>query len=176
MMQWNGIGPLWDDEWINDSSRLQPHTDACVEGYAAVCGTQWFHGTWTAEQHRLAQDDSMSRDSMPWKELYAIVAAASTWRSRWTRKRVVFFTDCMPVVQALTKGASRTRRIMQLIRILHFVAAQHHFVYRVQHIPGVDNVIADELSRVHDVSQLSTRCHSSIDPSPVIPVLPHIPS
>ncbi len=176
MAQWNGIGLLWEEEWINDSSLLQPHTDACVEGYAAVCGAEWFHGTWTAEHHRLAQDDSMTRDSMPWKELYAIVAAASTWGQRWTRRRVVFFTDCMPVVQALTKGASRTRRIMQLIRILHFIAAQHHFVYRVKHIPGVENAIADELSRVHDVSQLSTRCRSSIDPSPITPALPHIPS
>ena len=176
MGQWNGISLLWEEEWINDSSRLQPHTDACGEGYAAVCGTQWFHGKWTAEQHSLAQDDSMSRDSMPWKELFAIVAAASTWGAQWTRRRVIFYTDCMPIVHALTKGASRTRRIMQLIRVLHFVAAQHHFVYRVQHIPGVENVTADELSRVHDVSQLSTRCRSSIDPSPIIPVLPLIPS
>ena len=174
MEQWNGISLLWEEEWIGDTSVLQPHTDACVEGYAAVCGTQWFHGTWTAEQHRLAQDDSMLRDSMPWKELFAIVAAAATWGARWTRRRVVFFTDCMPVVQALTKGASRTRRIMQLIRILHFTAAQHHFVYRVQHVPGVENAIADELSRVHDVSQLSTGCRSNIDPSPTTPVLPPI--
>jgi hypothetical protein len=175
MTQWNGISLLWEEEWIDDSSQLQPHTDACVDGYAAVCGSQWFHGTWTPDQQRLAQDDSMARDSMPWKELFAIVAAASTWGSLWTRKRVIFFTDCMPVVQALTKGASRTRRMMQLIRILHFTAAQHHFVYRVQHIPGVENVIADELSRVHVVSQLSTRCRSSIDPLPTTPVLPHIP-
>ena len=174
MEQWNGISLLWEEEWISDTSVLQPHTDACVEGYAAVCGTQWFHGTWTAEQHRLAQDDSMLRDSMPWKELFAIVAAAATWGARWTRRRVVFFTDCMPVVQALTKGASRTRRIMQLIRILHFTAAQHHFVYRVQHVPGVENAIADELSRVHDVSQLSTGCRSNIAPSPTTPVLPPI--
>jgi hypothetical protein len=82
----------------------------------------------------------------------------------------------MPVVQALSKGASRTRRIMQLIRILHFTAAQHHFIYRVHHIPGVENTIADELSRVHDVSQLSTRCRNSIDPSPITPVLPLIPA
>jgi hypothetical protein len=176
MAQWNGISLLWDEEWLSDSSPLQPHTDACVEGYGAVCGTHWFHGTWTVEQQLLAQDDSMDRDSMPWKELFAIVAAASTWGAQWARRRVTFFTDCMPVVQALTKGASRTRRIMQLIRILHFTAAQHHFIYRVQHIPGVENTIADELSRVHDVSQLSTRCRNSIDPSPITPVLPLIPA
>ena len=118
----------------------------------------------------------MSRDSMPWKELFAIVAAAATWGSLWARRRVIFFTDCMAVVQALTRGASRTRRIMQLMRMLHFTAARHHSIYRVQHIPGVHNVVADELSRVHDVSQLSTGCRSSIDSSPTIPALPLIPS
>jgi Reverse transcriptase-like len=133
------------------------------------------HDRWTAEQQRVAQDDSMARDSMPWKELFAIVAAAATWGPRWQRQRVTFFTDCMPVVQAITKGASRTRRMMQLIRQLHFYAASHHFVYRVQHVPGVENKIADELSRVLDAAQLSIQCRRSIDPLPITPVLPAIP-
>jgi hypothetical protein len=141
-----------------------------------VCGTEWFHGRWTAEHEQLARDGGLARDSMPWKELFAIVTAASTWGHLWERKKVIFVTDCMPVVQALSKGASRTRRIMQLIRHLHHCAARHHFVYRAEHIAGVENVIADELSRVLDVSQLSTSCRRSIDRSPVIPVLPVIPS
>jgi hypothetical protein len=175
MSQWNGVSLLWEEQQLDTGSVLQPHTDACVEGYAAVCGTQWFHRRWTAEQEHLARDGGLSRDSMPWKELYAIVAAAATWGHLWQRKLVCFFTDCMPVVQSVLKGASRTRRIMQLIRQLHFYAATHHFVYRIQHIPGVENVIADELSRVHVISQLSTRCRSNIDPSPTTPVLPPTP-
>jgi hypothetical protein len=174
--QWNGVSLLWEEQWIERDSILQPHTDACVEGYAAVCGTQWFQRRWTPEQEVAARDDSMSRDSMPWKELFAIVAAAATWGQAWTRRKVIFFTDCMPVVQALTKGSSRTRRIMQLIRTLHFYAARYHFIYRTEHIAGAANSIADELSRVHDVTQLSTACRSSIDPSPVTPVLPAIPT
>ena len=113
---------------------------------------------------------------MPWKELYAIVAAAATWGHLWERRKVIFVTDCMPIVQALAKGASRTRGIMQLIRLLHFYAARHHFVYRAEHIAGDKNVIADELSRVFDVSQLSIRCRRAIAHSQTIPVLPVIPT
>jgi hypothetical protein len=174
--QWNGVSLLWEQQWMDRSSILQPHTDACVVGYAAVVNTHWFHGRWTLEQERAARDATMARDSMPWKELFAIVAAAATWGSGWERQKIVFFTDCMPVVQALKKGSSRTRRIMQLIRILHYYAARYHFVYRVEHIAGARNTIADELSRVHDVTQLSMGCRRSIDPSPVIPVLPAIPA
>jgi hypothetical protein len=65
--------------------------------------------------------------------------------------------------------------MMQLIRQLHFYAASHHFVYRVQHVPGVENKIADELSRVLDAAQLSIQCRRSIDPLPITPVLPAIP-
>jgi hypothetical protein len=173
--QWNGVSLLWEEQWLDRTSILQPHTDACVEGYAAVCGTQWFHGRWTPDQEHAARDSTMARDSMPWKELFAIVAAAATWGHRWERRKIIFLTDCMPVVQALTKGASRTRRIMQLIRALHHYAARHHFTYRTEHVPGVDNSIADELSRVHDVTQLSTGCRRSIDPSPITAVLPAIP-
>ena len=74
-----------------------------------------------------------------------------------------FFDSVVRVVRALVNVFLR----------IHY-AATHHFVYRVQHIPGVENDIADELSRVHAVSQLSTRCRSSIDPSPITPVLPRI--
>jgi hypothetical protein len=161
---------------MDRSSILQPHTDACVVGYAAVVNTHWFHGRWTLDQECAARDATMGRDSMPWKELFAIVAAAATWGSTWERQKIVFFTDCMPVVQALMKGSSRTRRIMQLIRALHYYAARHHFVYRVEHIAGVRNTVADELSRVHDVTQLSMECRRNMDPSPVIPVLPAIPA
>ena len=176
LAQWNGVSLLWEEEWLDRTSILQPHTDACVGGYAGVCGTEWFHGQWSSQQEQLSRDGGLARDSMPWKELFAIVAAASTWGHRWERKKVIFVTDCMPVVQALSKGASRTKRIMQLIRHLHHCAALHHFVYRAEHIAGVDNVIADELPRVFDVSQLSASCRRSIDHSPVIPVLPVIPS
>ena len=176
MSQWNGISLLWDEEWMDRSDVRLPHTDACVAGFAAVCGAAWFHRQWTSKQELLARDATMDRDSMPWKELYAIVAAAATWGHLWERKKVIFVTDCMPIVQALTKGASRTRRIMQLIRSLHFYAAQHHFLYRAEHIAGDKNVVADELSRVFDVSQLSTRCRRAIARSQTIPVLPVVPT
>jgi hypothetical protein len=90
--QWNGVSLLWEQQWLDRSSILQPHTDACVEGYAAVCGTQWFHGRWSPEQELAARDATMGRDSMPWKELFAIVAAAATWGHKWERRKLS--TEC----------------------------------------------------------------------------------
>lgn len=176
MAEWNGISLLWDQEWLEDNHGLQPHTDACNSGYGAVCGRQWFHAQWTPEQQQLAEEGTISRDSMPFKELYALVTAAITWGHQWNRKRITFRTDCEPAVISINKGTSRNKRMMQLLRTLHYHAAKHHFKYRAVHIPGVDNVIADELSRVHCFSQLSHQCRSSIDHSPTTPVLPSIPT
>lgn len=122
MVQWNGISLLWEQGWLNADNELQPHTDACNTGYGAVCGRQWFHDQWNTEQQQMAEDGTINRDSMPWKELYALVTAAATWGYQWSRKRITFVTDCEPVVLALKKGASRSRRMMQLIRFLHYQA------------------------------------------------------
>jgi hypothetical protein len=176
MQQWNGISLLWEQEWLADDNIIQPHTDACTEGYGAVCGRQWFHGEWTEEQQRWSEEGTHDRESMPFKELYALVTAAATWGNLWTRKRITFRTDCLPAAMAVTKGTSTSRRMMQLIRFLHYNAAQHHYQYRVIHIAGVHNVIADELSRVHSMSQFSQECLRNIDPlqtTPLLPIIPH---
>ncbi|MGH7238572.1 MAG: reverse transcriptase domain-containing protein, partial [Candidatus Saccharimonadales bacterium] len=172
--QWNGVSLLWDQEWLDDKHILQPFTDACDAGYGAVCGKDWFHGQWNQEQEDMANDGTSQRASMPWKELFALVTAAATWGHQWNRRRITFRTDCQPVVDVLTKGATRSKRMMQLVRFLHYHAAKHSFVYRVIHIAGKDNIIADELSRVHVLSQFSQECRNNINPLPTIPVLPLI--
>lgn len=173
--EWNGISLLWETEWLSATDVLAPHTDASGDGFGAYCGRLWLHGRWTAEHRRIAAEDTSQRESMPWKELYAIVVAACTWGHLWSRRRVTFYSDCMPVVQATTKGASRRRRMMQLLRVLHHVAARHSFIYRVIHVPGVDNPIADNLSRVFVYEQLSEATRAAINPSMTTPVLPLIP-
>jgi len=43
-------------------------------------------------------------------------------------------------------GTSKSPEIMTLVSILFYCAAQNNFNICVQHLPGVDNVIADALS------------------------------
>ena len=46
-------------------------------GYGALFGNSWFACTWTVEEEQQAARDK--RDSMPFKELYALTLAATTW-------------------------------------------------------------------------------------------------
>ena len=60
---------------------------------------------------------------------------------------MLFRCDNQTVVSALAKSSSRDKIVMQLLRVLHFVAAFYSFTWVSTHIPGVSNVAADALSR-----------------------------
>ena len=141
---WNGISLIPDCDWT-PAHVLEIYTDACVDGYGALFGTHWFACKWTSEEEDLAARDK--RDSMPFKELYALTRAAATWSSHWRGRKILFHCDCQPIVDAWRKGDSRKPAISQLIRTLLFIAASNDFNMNIMHIAGVDNTCADLLSR-----------------------------
>ena len=165
MSQWNGISIIPDTNW-SPAHALQIYTDACVQGYGAICGTHWFAGKWTAEEEQAAARDK--RDSMPFKELHALARAASTWASEWRGRKILFNCDCQPVVDAWRRGDSKKPHISQLIRTLLYIAASNDFNLNLTHIAGVKNVGADLLSRGQVLLFLqSPGLH---DPSPTTPL------
>jgi hypothetical protein len=165
MSTWNGISLMYEPQWTTTRT-LCLTTDACLTGYGACYGNEWFAGSWTAEDLRLAYRHT--RISMPYLELTALVYAAATWSHHWSRKQITFLCDCDPVVQALTNHASRLPETAQLERTLLHLATKYNFNYRVQHLPGVDNRMADALSRA-DI-QAFRAYHPSANPSPTIRV------
>ena len=149
---WNGVSLLYDKEWT-DATYIELFTDACDSGYGARYGDEWFAGNWSQTTLDLAW--RKSRLSMPFLELLALVTAAATWGSRWTRKKITFRSDCKPVVDNIASMSSRHPPTMHLLRTLSSIAIEHNFDFRCHHIPGVENVAADLLSRlgVNAISQ-----------------------
>ena len=144
LSKWNGVAIIPDEDWTA-ADALNIYTDACVPGYGGVFGSHWFACQWTVEEEQQAARDS--RDSMPFKELYALTRAAATWGSQWRGHKILFHCDCQPMVDAWRAGDSRKPHIAQLIRTLLFIAATHDFNLNITHIAGVDNICADWLSR-----------------------------
>jgi hypothetical protein len=165
LTQWNGVAIIPDTHWTH-SDALCIYTDACVAGYGAVFGSHWFACTWTVEEEQQATRGK--RDSMPFKELYALTKAAATWGSQWSGRKILFHTDCQPNVDAWRKGDSRKPQISHLIRTLLFIAATHNFNMNLVHITGVNNVCADLLSRGQ--VQLFLESPGQHDLSPTIPL------
>ncbi|XP_060063752.1 uncharacterized protein LOC132544202 [Ylistrum balloti] len=118
------------------------YTDATDKDFGGIYGHKWFQGSFP-EDMTIAGE----RISMAFLELYPIVMACVLWGQEWTKKRIVFHCDNMSTVDIINKGRSKVSLIMKLMRKLTLVSAYYNFTVRAKHIPGIDNTIADAISR-----------------------------
>ena len=51
------------------------------------------------------------------------------------------------VVEAIKAKSSHDRLLMHMLRSIHFLCARYSIRVSAQHVPGVDNILADALSR-----------------------------
>ena len=84
---------------------------------------------------------------MIWCEMFAVLAALLTYWSALRDSSVLFYLDNEPDVHTLDRQATRSVRLAGLLREIYTVAVDHNISIRATHRPGVDNVLADFLSR-----------------------------
>ena len=130
-----------------------------------------FSGTYSPEHAHLHQ----SHTQIAWCELLAVVACASTYGPLLSGQSLLFYVDNSTDVHIINRQATRSKALAGLLRQLYSIALQYNLSIRAQHRPGVDNVLADFLSRPelhkhnHVTSGLPlTRC--------TLPVCPPCPS
>ena len=164
---WPGTSLLLQSHWT-----LAPHmqlaTDASDLGYGGFWAGRWFSQPWPPGLHR---------NPIAWREMYAVLAACTTWGHAWQWKRILFHCDNATVVAIWQKGSTRCPRLMTLVRALYFTAAAHYFHLAITHIPGTRNQLADHLSRLS--LQAFRAAAPTADPLPtpvIIPALPTQPS
>ena len=110
------------------------------------CVGAYFNNEWFSVPFNILHIAHNSR-SIAWRELYAIVAAAATWRHELKGKMVLFHCDNQAICQIIQTGTSRDPAIMTLVRALFFISAANDFVCSAEHIEGAHNTAADALSR-----------------------------
>ena len=151
---WNGVAMFLEAEWT-DAEALQLFTDASRRwGYGAYFAGDWLRGDWSPSQRS---------KSIQWQELFAIVAAVTTWGSRLQGRRIRISCDNKAIVQAWQRKSGKHPDIVDLLRRLFLTAARQNFTIKLCHIPGKYNCIADALSR----NQLTRFFHLAPQASPV---------
>jgi hypothetical protein len=171
--RWNGTHLLYDELW-QQPDVLQLWTDASLLGYGAVCGLRYMSVPWSPEQ--LAVAARAERVSMPYLELFAIVAAAAAWSGQWRGQRVSMHTDCQAAAAAANRGTARHPAMADLARTLHFICARSECEVRVVFVRGITNMRADLLSRLQVPAFVasyppSIRSHlQQVQPPPPFPV------
>ena len=109
-------------------------------GYGAYLKGYWFADEWAPSQQQ---------QSIAYKELFPVVVATHVWGQMWCKRHVRFRSDNETVVHILNTRTSKVPSLMQLLRSLLLTAAHHSFSFSARHVPGVNNQIADALSRFH---------------------------
>ena len=138
LASWNGRSFFRWPEW-SPPSDFQLSSDASGSfGYGAFFNGRWFYGPWAPAQ--------VSRH-ITYKELYPILLASVVWGPLWSTRWVLFQCDDEMVVSIINSGTSCDDDVMHLLRCLVYVAMQFNFVIWAVHIFGVQNVLADALSR-----------------------------
>jgi len=107
------------------------------------------------------------------KELIPIVMAAAMWGKAWGGLVVCCRCDNDAVVAVVNRRTSRDQDLMHLLRCLSFFEAAFSFRVVASHIPGVENTLADDLSRnkLSSFLQAMGQSHQSIPPQPLLDML-----
>lgn len=140
---WNGRS-FFLEEHFSSSPDLQLYTDAAgAIGYGGYFKGHWFRGDWSPDQ---LLNPKMGI-SIAYQELFPIVLAVLSWGDSWQGKRILFHCDNEATVAIINSGKSKSIPIANLLRKIVLKSALGNFLVRATHIRGIDNGIADALSR-----------------------------
>ncbi|XP_069592246.1 uncharacterized protein [Ranitomeya imitator] len=119
------------------------YTDAAGgAGYGAYCAGKWSVGVWPEEwrQNGLTKNLALL-------ELFPIVVAAFIWGENFKDRRVRFHCDNLSVVSVINSLSSSSPPVIRLVRELVLRCLELNSWISAVHVPGVQNNIADALSR-----------------------------
>lgn len=139
--RYNCVSIIKISPWLND--RLFLSTDACNTGAGGYFTGLHFHTPFPdAILHRYGHDINIL-------ELLAVMVALKLWGALLYGQRITFQCHNINGVLAINSGRSRVPGMQLCLREIWFLTARHDIDIRAKHIPGLENSIADHLSRWH---------------------------
>lgn len=143
------------------------NTDASGKGYGLLCGKDWCAGFFDSSM-RPDWTYTFGQDHLHWLnlntggslsinvlELLPIWLACVLWSKHWRGYQVICWTDNTQVVSAINKGSSTSAISMSLLRHIFWYSVSYDFHLVARHIPGIENISADFLSRINERVTLS---------------------
>ena len=122
--------------------------DACTVGSGYFWDGNWGYVNWPSD-YPLSQDLHINV-----KETFSALFAARQWAHLWSGSLVLFGVDNTCARSALRDKTSKNPMIMEALRELFMLSAVYDFDFEGFYVPGVDNGLADAISRLHQPGQL----------------------
>ena len=127
------------DYKFHSSQSLQLYTDSCTTiGYGGYFKDSWFCGMWPKKCFGL---------HISLLELYPIFLAFHLYGDQFKDKCICIHSDNIAVVHILNSNTSKDPLMMIMVRKLVLFCMLNNVLLKAQHIPGVDNELADSISR-----------------------------
>ena len=128
-------------------------------GCGAWSDSRWFQLEWSA---------SARGHHISFKELFAGLVSCAVWGRSWNGCRIRWWCDNQAAVHAVNRRSCRDKGMMRLVRCLFFLEAWFRFELVATHLPGRENMLADDLSR----NRLSDFLSNAQSPDPRPTVIP----
>lgn len=136
---WNGVSMMLKESW--QLSGVEIWSDASGSwGCGAFWDLRWFQVGWE-------QSEELSGVSIAAKELLPIVVAVAIWGELWSGSVVLCHCDNQAAVAAVRGGYCRDPAMAHMLRCLFFLEAKFNITLTAVHVPGVQNGVADAISR-----------------------------
>ena len=90
-------------------------------------------------------------------EMLNVVVALRLWGGHWRNGCITIFCDNYSVVQVIMSGKTKDPFLALCIRNIWLLAAYNDIELIVRHIPGINNTIADTLSRIYSPKSVDNK-------------------
>ena len=87
-----------------------------------------------------------------YKEILALLPAVEKWGHYFANKHLHVYSDNMCAVNTINKGSSKHPVVMSALRKVFWCSVYFNFRITCHYYPGVRNVLADAVSRLHEKS------------------------
>lgn len=145
------------------------YTDACLSGYGF-----WAHNDWQAGYYNISispDTSSLDQSHSHWMNVHVhdsdslqninVLELIPVWlcvrrkAHLWENLHVLCMSDNLNVQYMINKGCSANQDCMTLLRDIFWWCAYHNVHLTCSHIAGVENTLADVLSRIYFTNSIS---------------------
>ena len=146
------------------SNAVKIYSDASgSHGFAAVLGRLWFAGSWPSTWWKT--------QNIFFLDLIPVFLALFIWADTLSNKMVILRVDNEALVHTINSQTSKDSQVMFIIRELVLLCLCRNIQVKAVHIKGVENKLADALSRFR-FDEFFDLFPDAIERPVPIPVLP----
>ena len=122
-------------------------SDASLVGGGAHYLSDWFYTNWERDYPRICGSHINEL------KLFTVVLALRCWGPELENQHVRVRSDNVVTVSALNKPTSRSPVLMPHVKEIFWLCVKYNVYLSCVHIPGVENLLADRISRLVELDK-----------------------